>query len=58
MKVMMDEGDNQLPTMDNILNGFKWLVKGAAAGDSLFLHYSGHGGVCRNRAPHQDVSNL
>lgn len=31
------------PTAENILNGMEWLVKGAKAGDSLFLHYSGHG---------------
>eukprot|EP00976_Prorocentrum_cordatum_P058406 1172682-Prorocentrum_minimum.AAC.3 len=25
---------------------FKWLAQGAEAGDSLFVHYSGHGGKC------------
>ena len=34
-----------MPTKQNILNGFKWLVKGARSGDSLFVHYSGHGGT-------------
>jgi len=34
----------QLPTKANILGAMKWLVKGAKAHDSLFFHYSGHGG--------------
>jgi len=33
----------RLPTRTNILDGIKWLVDGASAGDSLFFHYSGHG---------------
>lgn len=33
-----------IPTRDNILDGVKWLVKDARANDSLFFHYSGHGG--------------
>jgi hypothetical protein len=31
------------PTKANILAGLQWLVAGAAAGDQLFVHYSGHG---------------
>ncbi|EDQ88849.1 uncharacterized protein MONBRDRAFT_32666 [Monosiga brevicollis MX1] len=37
------------PTRRNIINGFKWLVDGAAAGDSLFFHYSGHGSQKKDR---------
>ncbi|KAH8801276.1 peptidase C14 [Flagelloscypha sp. PMI_526] len=33
-----------LPTRKNILSAFKWLVRDARANDSLFLHFSGHGG--------------
>jgi len=36
------------PTHKNILAGFRWLVKGAKSGDSLLLHYSGHGGKVKN----------
>lgn len=36
------------PTHKNILSGFRWLVKDAKAGDSLLLHYSGHGGKVKN----------
>lgn len=35
---------SELPTRANILQGFKWLRANAKAGDSLILHYSGHGG--------------
>lgn len=31
------------PTKENILTALYWLTKGAAPGDSLFFHYSGHG---------------
>ncbi|KAI9219709.1 peptidase C14, caspase domain-containing protein [Blastocladiella britannica] len=32
-----------MPTRTNIIAAMKWLVKDARAGDSLFIHYSGHG---------------
>mmetsp|Transcript_44555 Transcript_44555/g.105596 ORF Transcript_44555/g.105596 Transcript_44555/m.105596 type:complete len:374 (+) Transcript_44555:273-1394(+) len=43
MKVLMDDGRSERPTLANILAGFRWLVRGAREGDSLFFHYSGHG---------------
>jgi len=33
-----------VPNKKNMVNALKWLVNGAQRGDSLFLHYSGHGG--------------
>ncbi|OUM65245.1 hypothetical protein PIROE2DRAFT_41838 [Piromyces sp. E2] len=36
------------PTYNNILEGMKWLVQGAKSGDSLFFHYSGHGGTAKD----------
>ncbi|PBK87178.1 hypothetical protein ARMGADRAFT_1085950 [Armillaria gallica] len=33
-----------LPTKENMLEGIRWLVKDAQPHDSLFFHYSGHGG--------------
>ncbi|KAJ3481917.1 hypothetical protein NLI96_g7333 [Meripilus lineatus] len=36
------------PTKAKILSSMKWLVKDAQADDSLFLHYSGHGGQTRD----------
>ena len=32
------------PIKDNIIRAMKWLVKNAQPHDSLFFHYSGHGG--------------
>lgn len=32
------------PTRENMLRGMRWLVKDAKPNDSLFMHYSGHGG--------------
>eukprot|EP00535_Pseudo-nitzschia_heimii_P003180 CAMPEP_0197174868 /NCGR_PEP_ID=MMETSP1423-20130617/1226_1 /TAXON_ID=476441 /ORGANISM="Pseudo-nitzschia heimii, Strain UNC1101" /LENGTH=352 /DNA_ID=CAMNT_0042623869 /DNA_START=131 /DNA_END=1188 /DNA_ORIENTATION=+ len=39
---------NYAPTKANIISGFRWLVKGAKPGDSLLLHYSGHGSKVKN----------
>ncbi|KAL2275389.1 hypothetical protein FJTKL_02100 [Diaporthe vaccinii] len=36
------------PTKQNILRAMHWLVKDARPGDSLFLHYSGHGGQTKD----------
>jgi len=44
IRQMTDDGEHEEPTRANILAGFDWLVEGAMAGDSLFFHYSGHGG--------------
>ncbi|PBK65047.1 hypothetical protein ARMSODRAFT_450410 [Armillaria solidipes] len=41
--VLTDETDKR-PTRNNILEALSWLVEGAQSNDSLFLHYSGHGG--------------
>jgi metacaspase-1 len=45
--VLTDDKTNDpksMPTRANIINAFKWLREGAKPGDSLILHYSGHGG--------------
>jgi len=44
MKVLLDDGSHDTPSAKNILEGFRWLVDDAEDSDSLFLHYSGHGG--------------
>lgn len=38
-----------LPTRENMLNAMKWLVRSAKLHDSLFLHYSGHGGQVKDQ---------
>mmetsp|Transcript_17434 Transcript_17434/g.22799 ORF Transcript_17434/g.22799 Transcript_17434/m.22799 type:complete len:372 (+) Transcript_17434:99-1214(+) len=49
VKVLMDDGSNEVPNGANIIQAFDWLVAGAEDGDSLFMHYSGHGGSVRDR---------
>lgn len=44
MRILKDDGVNESPTRANILSAMNWLTEGAQAGDSLFMHYSGHGG--------------
>lgn len=39
---------NCIPTRKNIITAFRWLRRGAKAGDSLILHYSGHGGSVKD----------
>jgi metacaspase-1 len=34
------------PTAKNMLEAFHWLVTNNGPGDSVFLSYSGHGGMC------------
>ncbi|CAN0003514.1 unnamed protein product [Ascophyllum nodosum] len=46
--VMMDDGKHATPDHQGVLDGFRWLVAGATAGDSLFMHYSGHGGSVKD----------
>ncbi|KAI5897019.1 uncharacterized protein SCHCODRAFT_02492936 [Schizophyllum commune H4-8] len=36
------------PSRANMISAMKWLVEGAQMHDSLFLHYSGHGGQKRD----------
>ncbi|KAJ8072460.1 Ca(2+)-dependent cysteine protease [Marasmius tenuissimus] len=44
--MLTDDATNprQVPTGENIIQAMQWLVAGAAPDDSLFFHYSGHGG--------------
>ncbi|RMD41999.1 hypothetical protein DV735_g3141, partial [Chaetothyriales sp. CBS 134920] len=46
MVILTDDLQNPMsqPTKANILRAMHWLVKDARANDSLFFHYSGHGG--------------
>jgi uncharacterized caspase-like protein len=40
-----NRGTPYFPTGQNMLQAFHWLVTGNSPGDSLWLSYSGHGGV-------------
>ncbi|ORX46390.1 hypothetical protein BCR36DRAFT_102920 [Piromyces finnis] len=48
---LTDEQDDPImkPTYHNIIEAMKWLVEGAQPGDSLFFHYSGHGGTATDK---------
>ena len=37
------EADEKLPSRQNIINGWRWLIEQAESGDQLFFHFSGHG---------------
>jgi hypothetical protein len=43
MRVLRDNGEDVSPTKANIEKALRWLIKDAGRGDSLFLHFSGHG---------------
>lgn len=45
---LRDDRANMMPTKANILASMQWLTQGAASGDELFLHYSGHGGQVKD----------
>lgn len=46
MVILTDDQQNPMsqPTKENIIRAMYWLVKDARPNDSLFFHYSGHGG--------------
>lgn len=48
---------SKMPTRDNILKGFKWLTQGAKSGDSLIMHYSGHGGSVKDKDGDEEDGN-
>lgn len=50
MVILTDDQQNPMsqPTKQNILRAMHWLVKGAQPNDSLFFHYSGHGGQTKD----------
>ena len=60
MVILMDDPSfawRQQPTRQNMLEAMRWLVAGAQPNDSLFFHYSGHGGQA-NDTSGDEVSSL
>jgi len=49
--LLVDDSRNprQQPTRKNIVEAMRWLVRDAQPNDSLFFHYSGHGGQVKDR---------
>ena len=50
MVLLTDDQQNPMsqPTKANILRAMHWLIKDAQPNDSLFFHYSGHGGQTKD----------
>ncbi|KAK7519922.1 metacaspase-1 [Phyllosticta citriasiana] len=50
MVILTDDQQNPMsqPTKANLLRAMHWLVKDAQPNDSLFFHYSGHGGQTKD----------
>eukprot|EP00934_Nitzschia_sp_Nitz4_P002968 Nitzschia sp. Nitz4//scaffold26_size159584//111716//113050//NITZ4_002505-RA/size159584-snap-gene-0.46-mRNA-1//-1//CDS//3329545124//2958//frame0 len=46
--VLMDDGNHKSPTKDNMIAAYKKIVADSQPGDSIFLHYSGHGSKLRD----------
>jgi hypothetical protein len=45
MLVLLDDGQHKYPTRQNIIAALQALVAHSQAGDSIVVHYSGHGGL-------------
>ncbi|OAR02562.1 hypothetical protein LLEC1_04118 [Akanthomyces lecanii] len=50
MVILTDDQQNTMsqPTKQNIMRAMQWLVRDAKPNDSLFFHYSGHGGQTKD----------
>ncbi|KAH9939502.1 putative metacaspase [Amylocystis lapponica] len=50
MVILTDDSPNprSVPTKENMIIAMQWLVRGAQPNDSLFFHYSGHGGQTKD----------
>jgi len=46
--VLMDDGEHEEPTLANMLAAYRRIVEESQPGDSIFLHYSGHGSKLRD----------
>jgi len=49
MTVLMDDGRYDEPTYSNIMRAFQWVVRESRPGDTVFIHYSGHGGRVKDQ---------
>jgi len=46
------------PTYENIVAGFQALTRKAKAGDQIYIHYSGHGGIVKSLVPELKSNGL
>ncbi|KAJ8102229.1 caspase domain-containing protein [Lipomyces tetrasporus] len=56
MVILTDDQMNprSIPTKANMISAMQWLVRNAQPNDSLFFHYSGHGGQTEDRHGDED----
>jgi hypothetical protein len=54
MTVLMDDGYHRAPTYANIMDAYRQVVRESRPGDTVFLHYSGHGGRVKDRDGDED----
>ena len=59
MVTLTDDQQNAMgqPTKENIIRAMRWLVNGVQPNDSLFFHYSGHGGQTQDLNGDEDDGN-
>ena len=50
MLVLMDDGNHHPPTRKNIMDAFARITQYSKAWDTVFIHYSGHGGRVADRS--------
>lgn len=48
--LLMDDGEHNEPTLDNIVEAYEQVVADSEEGDAIFLHYSGHGTKVRDES--------
>jgi len=54
MEILMDDGYHKNPTRSNIMNAYRDIVSKSYEGDTVFCHYSGHGGRLRDQDGDED----
>jgi len=54
MRILMDDGQHQDPTYSNIMRAFQWIVNESQPGDTVWIHYSGHGGRLEDQDGDED----
>lgn len=54
MTILMDDGMHMNPTRANIMQAYRDLTRYSAPGDTVFIHYSGHGGRVRDTSGDED----
>ena len=47
------EPDEKLPSRQNIIDGWRWLIERTNTGDQVFFHYSGHGSQALSSDPNE-----